>query len=200
MFVQIIQGEAADREVLRTAMQRWVDELMPSAQGFLGSTGGITDDGTFLTMARFESEEAARRNSDRPEQGAWWKDTAAAFDGEVTFHDSTDVDVVLGGGDDDAGFVQVIQGRAGDRSGLEALERRMLDRIREARPELIGWVRAWYGDSEFTQFVYFTSEAEARAKEAEPPPPEAEAAMAEMGDVLGDVRYFDLREPVLVSP
>ena len=33
---------------------------------------GMCDDGTFVALARFESAEAARRNSDRPEQGEWW--------------------------------------------------------------------------------------------------------------------------------
>ena len=36
------------------------------------------------------------------------------FDGEVTFHDCDDVTMFLGGGSDDAGFVQVIQGRLSD--------------------------------------------------------------------------------------
>ena len=70
MFIQVIQGKVADAEGLQAAMDRWVAELQPGAQGWLGSTGGFTDDGMFVSTVRFESQEAARRNSDRPEQGA----------------------------------------------------------------------------------------------------------------------------------
>ena len=41
-----------------------------------------------MLRARFESEEAAQANSDRPEQGAWWAETAKVFDGEATFRNS----------------------------------------------------------------------------------------------------------------
>jgi hypothetical protein len=51
----------------------------------------VTDDGRFVGLARFESEEAARRNSGRPEQGRWWMETSKLFTGEVAFRDSSDV-------------------------------------------------------------------------------------------------------------
>ena len=63
-------------------------------------------------MARFESEEAATANSQRPEQDAWWSETAKLLDGEATFRNSTDVIVDVQGDPDQAGFVQVMQGRA----------------------------------------------------------------------------------------
>jgi hypothetical protein len=81
MFIQVIQGKVADAAGLHAAMDRWVQKLQPGATGFLGCTAGITDDGTFIAAVRFESAEAARRNSDRPEQGAWWAETAICFDG-----------------------------------------------------------------------------------------------------------------------
>ena len=49
----------------------------------------MTDDGTLVLLARFESEEAARANSERPEQGEWWAETEKIFDGEPTFKDSS---------------------------------------------------------------------------------------------------------------
>ena len=70
MFIQVIQGKVADAEGLRAAMDRWGRDLQPGATGWLGTTGGITDDGTFVATVRFDSEDAARRNSERPEQGA----------------------------------------------------------------------------------------------------------------------------------
>ena len=74
-------------------MDEWVRELAPGADGWLGSTAGVTEDGTLVALARFESEEAAQRNSDRPEQGAWWERMAALFTSEPEFRDSTSVDV-----------------------------------------------------------------------------------------------------------
>jgi hypothetical protein len=114
VFVQVIQGQVADAEQLRAAMDRWAQELAPGATGWLGSTAGVTEDGRFIALARFQSQEAARRNSNRPEQDRWWAETAELFAGEATFNDSSDVTVDLTGDPDAAGFVQVIQGRGSD--------------------------------------------------------------------------------------
>src|SRR2546423_841431 len=107
MFIQVIEGKVGDPELLRRQTEAWRREIKPGAKGYLGSTGGITPDGRGITLARFESEAAARANSERSEQGSWWNETAKAFDGEVTFRDCRDVDELLGGGSNDAGFVQI---------------------------------------------------------------------------------------------
>ena len=39
---------------------------------------------------------------------------SSKFSGDAAFHDCRDVEQLLGGGSDDAGFVQVIQGRTRD--------------------------------------------------------------------------------------
>ena len=114
MFVQVIQGKAADPEQLRLAIDRWVRDVAPGAVGWLGSTGGVTEDGRFIALVRFESADAARRNSNRPEQDRWWSETSALLDGEATFSDSEDVTVDVNGDPDQAGFVQVMQGRGTD--------------------------------------------------------------------------------------
>ena len=103
MFVQVIQGHVSDAERLRSRLDTWVAELAPGATGWLGSTSGVTDDGQTVTLARFESEEAARRNSERPEQSAWWEETAALFTDQPVFHDSTSVDVDTPGDPSQAG-------------------------------------------------------------------------------------------------
>src|SRR5438445_7023449 len=161
MFIQVIQGRMKDAEGLRRQFDRWQQELGAGAEGFLGTTGGVADDGTAIVLARFESQEAARANSDRPEQGAWWNETAKYFDGEVTFRDCPEVDTTLGGGSDDAGFVQVMQGRGRNRDRLLALEEQFMPKMSELRPDIIGSIRAWDGDF-FTETIYFTSEAAAR--------------------------------------
>ena len=106
--------------MLRRQLELWRREIKPGASGYLGSTGGVTSDGRSITLVRFESEQAARANGERAEQGAWWTETAKAFDGGVTFHDCREVDTILGGGSNDARFVQVMDGRARDRTRCEA--------------------------------------------------------------------------------
>jgi hypothetical protein len=122
MFVQVIQGKVTDRAALRTAMDRWLSEVEPSSIGWLGSTGGVTEDGRFLLFARFTSEEEAMRNSDRPEQSAWWAETSKLFEGNATFKNSIAVDEDLVGNPDDAGFVQFVLGRMRDPERRPSLD------------------------------------------------------------------------------
>jgi hypothetical protein len=197
MFIQVITGQVGDRAGLEAALERWHREVRPGATGFLGSTGGVTDDGRFVGMVRFDSPEAARANSARPEQGAWWSEAERCFSGPVTFHDCTEIDVYHGGGTDDAGFVQVMQGH-GDRDRLRALDEQAEVVLPGARPDLLGTVRAWDGD-EYIEAAYFTSEAEARANEAQEPPPEMAASMQEWQEAMGDVTYYDLTRPMMLA-
>ena len=198
MFMQVIQGRTTDAEGLRRRSDQWEEELKAGATGFLGATGGVAADGTAIFLVRFESEEAAVANSDRPEQGAWWNETAKYFDGDVTFRNCTEVDTTLRGGSDEAGFVQVMQGRAVDRARLAAMEAEFLPRLQELRPDVIGSVRGWDGDH-FVETVYFTSDADAR---------KGEAAMAEQAGeefdeyaaLVADLSFIDLPDPWLRSP
>src|SRR4051812_18010213 len=107
MFMQVIQGSVADRIGLRSQLDRWNSELKPGTTGWLGMTGGVTDDGRFILCVRFESAEAAQSNSGRPEQGTWWAETEKTLAEPATFIDSHEIDVYLGGGSDTAGFVQI---------------------------------------------------------------------------------------------
>ena len=91
MFVQVIQGKTSNPQALDTALNTWVQDLAPGATGWLGSTSGVTEDGRAIAVVRFDSEDDARRNSNRPEQDQWWSETAKLFDGDATFQDSTDV-------------------------------------------------------------------------------------------------------------
>jgi hypothetical protein len=196
VFIQVIRARVTDAEGLRERLDRWVSELAPGADGWLGSTGGITDEGHLVLGARFASPEAARRNSARPEQDTWWQATCRHLD-DVLFHDCPQVDVYKGGGSDDAGFVQVIQGRVTDKDAYRA-EIARLDREGEpqARASVIGGVVAWDGNH-FTEFVYFTSERQARQEELAPG---HSIALEQRWSVSQDPSYFDLRQPWLVSP
>ncbi|HET6394968.1 MAG TPA: hypothetical protein VFG13_19230 [Blastococcus sp.] len=200
MFVQVIQGRTSDAEGLRAAMDRWMEELAPGAVGWLGSTGGVTDDGRAIVVARFESEEDARSNSDRPEQGAWWAGTEGLFDGGATFLDSTDVAVDLQGDPDRAGFVQVMRGRTRDPERARQLMSQDPEQWAAFRPDVLGTLEIRHDDGAYTVVLWFTSEAEAREGERKEVPLELRASMEEMGKLaIGDTEYLDLRTPLIRS-
>jgi hypothetical protein len=200
MFVQVIQGRVSDPTEFRAALDRWLSDLAPGATGWLGSTSGVTPDGIMVALARFESEQAARRNSDRPEQGQWWSDTAKLFAEEPTFRDSVEVVTGMRGGSDDAGFVQIIQGRATNLQRLRELTEQADKVLADLRPDVVGGLVALHGDGTFTQAMYFTSEAAAREGERKEPPAEFKPLMDEQMSLVSDVTFYDLPDPWLHSP
>lgn len=201
MFVQVIQGRVSDPARMRAQLDKWVAELAPGATGWLGSTAGVTDDGQSVVLARFESEEAAQRNSDRPEQGTWWQEMEALYDGEPTFHNSTAVDVDLQGDPDQAGFVQVMQGRTTDRDRARELMNSMPEEFAAFRPDVLGSVWVAHEDDAWTMAIYFKSETEAREGEQKEPPPEIQKVMEEANALaVGEPTYLDLKDPWLHSP
>ena len=201
MFVQVIQGQVADAAQMRAAMDRWAEELAPGATGWLGSTAGVTEDGRFIALARFESEEAARRNSGRPEQDRWWAETAKLFSGEATFKDSSDVTVDVSGEPDRAGFVQVIQGRGSDPDRARELMSQDSSEWAAFRPDIIASVAVGHEGGGYTMALYFTSEEEAREGERKEPPPELKAQMDEMAALsVGEPEFFDLKQPWRYAP
>jgi hypothetical protein len=201
MFAQVIQGKVSDQAAMRAATDRWLEELAPGADGWLGSTGGTTDDGRYITVVRFESEEAARRNSDRPEQGQWWAQTEKLFDGGATFQDSNDVNLDLHGDPDQAEFVQVMQGRGSDPERVKQLMAADSDKWAAFRPDMIGSVAVGHDGGAYTMVMYFTSEADARQGERKEVPPELKANMDEMNKLsVGQPEFFDLKQPVILSP
>jgi hypothetical protein len=200
MFVQVIQGQVSDKGGLRAALDRWVRELAPAAVGWLGTTAGVTDDGRFIALARFESAEAARRNSDRPEQDQWWLETSKLLSGDATFRDSRDVVIDVNGDPDRAGFVQVIQGRNSDPARARELMRQDSGEWAAFRPDIIGSVAVEHDEGFSTVALYFTSEQAAREGEGKEPPPELKAQMEEMDALsIGQPEFFDLKEPWLSS-
>lgn len=196
MFVQVIRAKVADEAALWRALDRWEAELRPGAEGFLGSTGGVTSDGECILIARFENEEAARRNSERPEQGAWWAEVEQALAGAATFFDSSDVDLFAGGGSNDASFVQVMRGR-GDRDRARSMLSRAEPVLSRERPDIVGGMSAWGSDGSFFDATYFRSEADARAGESKELSEEARALFEEFGDAMQVDEYLDLSNPRL---
>lgn len=200
MFVQVIQGQVADRDQLHQAFDQWMRDVSPGAAGWLGTTAGVTDEGECVAVARFESQDAAQRNSERPEQHQWWTETSRLFTDGATFHDCPDAIAFLDEGPDRAGFVQVMEGEVRDPARARELMQGM-EQVRQFRPEIIGGVDAVHSDgSHFTDIIYFTSEAEAREGEQKPPPPQLRETFQEQEQLYGDVHFYDLNEPWIYVP
>jgi hypothetical protein len=95
-----------------------------------------------------------------------------------------------------------MQGRVTDPARAKALMDQMSAADMAAlRPDILGSVSIGEADGEWTQVLYFTSEAEAREGERKEMPPEMQAVMAEMTTIsTGPPDFFDLRHPMLESP
>lgn len=201
MFVQVIRGDVTDPLQLRAALDLWSEQLAAGAAGWLGSTAGVTDDGRFVALVRFESDDAARRNSDRPDQHQWWMETSKLFSGDVTFQDSSDVTADVIADPNTAGFVQVMRGRGTDPERAKELMAQDPEEWAAFRPDVVGSVAVGHEGGAYTMAMYFTSEADARQGEQKEPPPALKAQMEEMGKLsIGEPEFLDLRQPWLYSP
>lgn len=200
MFGQIIQGHTSDPTAARQAMQRWLPDVSQGAVGLVGITAGVADDGEFIVVLQFDSEEAARADSDRRKQNQGWADICAALDGEVTVKNGTRTEVFLAGNLGQADFVQLVQGRVSDldrvRERLPALQ----EALKVHLPALLGTVTVELDAGRFTRALYFSTEDEARAGERDLPP-EIQAHDQEARQLLvGPVTFMDIREPWLYAP
>jgi hypothetical protein len=121
------------------------------------------------------------------------------FAGPVTFHDCRDVTMLLGGGSDDAGFVQIVQGRISDRERAHTFAEQSSDLLALHRPDIIGATIAIDEDGYFTETVAFTTEEAAREGERKELPDEAARMLSEGMAALTDVHYLDLHHPWFAS-
>ena len=193
MFVQVVQAKAKDKTGVKEMWDRWNREVKPAASGYIGATGGITDDGDLLVIARFESAEAAERNNNIPEQQQWYSEFEKYLEGEPSFTNYTNVELDQGGGSDDAGFVQVIRVKGGDPQAFKAVDQEVGPKMRELRPDVIGSVNA-YADDHGTTVIYFTSEEEARKNESNP---EFQELAKRYMELQGESTFYDLKDPWL---
>ena len=200
MFAQVIRAKVSDPDAVRPVVDRWMKELGPTATGWLGSTSGVTEDGQLFVLVRFESEEAAMANSNKPEQGEWWAEMDKLLDGQATFQDSNDVRLDASGDPDTAGFVQVMLGQVSDPVRAREVMAEQPD-MRAMRPDILGSVTATHDEGKWTMVIYFKSEAEAREGEAKEMPPGAQEAMEEMMALaVAPPEFLDLKTPRMDSP
>lgn len=192
LFIQIVEANG-DTSTAREAWDAWERDVRPSVTGYLGTTGGVTDDGRLLFVARFESPEAAAKNNDLAEQQQWYEKHLANLDG-LGFTNCSEVDELLGGGSDGAGFVQLIRGKCSDPQKMREMGQRLETELSQRRPDVLGGTVAWHDDDRnaFTQTMYFKSEEEARRNEAD----EAMGGAPEdFTSLLSDLSFIDLHEP-----
>jgi hypothetical protein len=201
MFVQIIEGHIGGPSQMHAALDRWALDVAPQASGWLGSTAGVTEDGRFVLLARFESEDTARHNSDRVKQGQWWSETSKLFADEPIFHNSSAVDADLQGDPDQAGFVQVIHGRTSDPARARQLMSNDSPQWAGFRPDIIASLGISHENGRYTMVLYFTSEAEAREGERKEVPAELKPLMTEMESLeVGKPEFLDIKDPWTYSP
>jgi hypothetical protein len=198
VFIQIIEGKCTRQDELRALADTWREEMAPTADGWLGGTYGFTDDDQFVGIIRFESRDAATRNSERPEQGEWAQRMTALLDGPVEYHDCDDVTLMLDGGSDDAGFVQVIRGKVADPGKLKSLMGDT-DMLHETRPEILGATLAIEADGTFTETVAFTDEASARAGESKEMPEMPAEVRETLEASMQGATFYDLPHPWFAS-
>lgn len=201
MLAETIRGWVSDPKAMGAAFDTWMREIAPGATGLLGSTGGVTDANELFILTLFESEEEARANEARPEQGQFWAEVFDLFRSEPAIQTSTRVYSDTNGDLNSTGFVQIRSGEVSDGD-------RMLDLIegnssfRTAHEDILGIVGVVSDDGGFTNAVYFTSyEASRRLDEDNDMPPDVQARGEEMMTlVVGEPEYLDLKDPWLGCP
>jgi hypothetical protein len=198
MFVWVLEGKASDPGEVGRQLGRWTREF-GETPGYLGATGGVTDDRRFLLFVRWESEDAGNELLMRPEHVAWYDEFQRSFEGAVEFAETGDVSTHVAGGSDAAGFVQAMKVSGVDRQRVEAADREFEDIAPRVRPDLIGGLRVWTAADGFVEANYFTNEHDARAGESKDPPPEHAQSLEDLMTMLKDAEYFDFTEPFLHS-
>lgn len=199
VFVQIFYGRVLDTARARDVYERWVDEVAPGADGWQGSTAGITDDGEMIAVVRYASPEAARRSNERPEQNEWWQEMREQFTGDVAVHDCTNIAMFGGEEWGDAGFCEIVQGylaQLGDMLEVRFLE---IEEHYKRSPDLqqIGGLIADHGDGGgFTEMIFFPSEEQALDESGERLRPEISSLEA-LSPYIANLRHLSIREPLI---
>jgi hypothetical protein len=197
MLVRTVRGCATDPISLHQHWTRWERSLAAGVDGYLGATAGVATDETFIAMIRFAWIDAAERSTKSPQQAARWHDVLGQLRDPVA-EDTERTDVWNKGGSDDAGFVQIRQGRSSHPDRLRDLYvNGQPVRMGPHRPEVLGGMFAWHDNGGFTLSAYFSSEDAARRGENLH---EFKSFFDDIDDVMHDLTYIDLHEPWLSTP
>ena len=199
MVVWVLEGKASDPEEVGRQLGHWISRF-GSTPGYLGSTGGVTDDRRLLVIARWDSMEAGDSLLASADLQAWYEEFEQGFDGSVAFTKSVDATTYLAGGSDSAGFVQAMKVAGVDRARIDAADREFEKLAADFRPDLIGGIRVWTAPDAFVELNYFTSEDAAREGEKKAPPAEVAAEFEDFMAMMQDAEFYDFTDPLLHSP
>jgi hypothetical protein len=199
MFLHVTQGRVPDRTAMRAQHDVWVREIGAEASGWLDVTAGVTEDDRFICLSRFASVEALARLAARRDHREWWARTARLFLGPVITSEFTDIAVMADAETDEAGFVQIVQGRATDVARQRALVKELLRHLPDGRPDMLGGLAATGPDGRFVWAFAFSSEELARAGEHGEQLPEIVEILDDLRAVSGEPTYHDLRHPWLAT-
>jgi hypothetical protein len=165
MFVELLQGNAADPKRFRKAWERVLEQVADEGSGYRGTTSGVTEAGTFVALVGFESEETARITLDRLHELSAW-DQLKALTAPLTFRECPHVRGFARRDLLDADVVQVSQGQALDtRQVVSAFERAV--RAAATDESILGGLVCWDADGFATTVLYRLSPEEGTADELE---------------------------------
>lgn len=194
IFVRIAHGRPTDRDAVGDTYLRWFDDIAPEAEGWLAATAGISDDGEFVSIMRFVSGEAARR--DLADEERWWKQVSEYLSDAQVLESA---EVATFGEErpeaEEVGFVQVVRARAQAVPGvLERVAEHEEHHLREQHLPVLGGLVAHHGDDHFTEVIYYPSIEEARG-EAGALPEEGISIVERIAGQLTGARYLRIRDP-----
>ena len=198
MFVLVMTARVTDPAQVREHLDRWVAELAPGAQGWLGNTAGGTADGVLVLLARFASREACLLADARPEHKAWETGLVRLFAEPPVILESTSVDVYTPDDPSKAGFVQVVQGRSRDPEQVRRLFADARTGWKQLLPGMLGSVTLGHPDGGWTTAIYVAAEA---AGASPHPLPHLEELMEQVEHLsLSELVHLDLADPWLHAP
>src|SRR5215218_2267423 len=167
-----MRGRVVDVPGARFELARWHQELGGATPGWQRFTAGVTDDGEAVAVLRLANEAAAMNGGGRPEHADWQASLDRRLAAPATWYDCPVVNVMKGGDDADAGFVQVVQGRLVDPIRLAAMRAEVERTLRER---------------------------EARAGERQMPV-EMAVQLGTVRSYMEGLEFHELRDPVVVGP
>ena len=185
MFSQVVQGHTNDPTAVRLAMERWA-----AAAEMISITAGVTEDGRFIAVTTFESEESARAAN-----GDWH----GVLDGQVTVRNGTRTDVFTPGDLARARFVQVVEGQVTDLDHARRHKASLQVELAAHLPWLLGTLTVEHDGMRFTRVLYFSTEEEARAGERDMPAAVRRRDEPALRLLVGPLEFLDLRDPWLLS-
>lgn len=198
LFLQVICGPVKDAQRVRELHQRWVEQLSPNAEGWVAADAGVTDTGEYVGVFRFVSAEAARRNSQRPEQDQWWRELHEQFSGDVLIADCPEMEEYGDARPDDAGFMQLVLGRGENIGGmLREITQAKSHHTEQSHLDVLGGLIAATGGGQFADVIYYTSEDAARSGPTGEFLQTGITLIEKLGGFVTDVRVYEVRNPWL---